>query len=542
MALFALSCAGLLMFLWLSFGGTIPLNPQGYRIQVSFPNAGQLGTQADVRIAGVTIGKVVEKSLDPDGNRTVATLQIDHKFAPIHRDSHAILRQKTIIGETYVELSPGTPHSPTLPDGGMLPARPGAERRAARPMCSTRSTPRPAMRSRAGSRSSPRRWPATTMNLNNVLGNLPTFAASAERHPRGCSTSSTASVVRLLQNGGTTFAALGQNQSALRNLITSAEATFATTAANNAALAQTFHVFPTFLNESKLTFARLQSFALDTDPVIRELNPAIQQLGPTLRSVRALSPDLRRLFTNLGPLITASKTGLPAVRDVINGATPVLGALGPFLEQLNPILHWLSLHQQLDLRLHLPGRGRHLRADRTPRPTAAAAGSPAAACPCGHYLRQFSPLASPVGPTRDPNTARQHLPAAAVARRRPRLQRRRQVPGQLLAAVLGLHNTGGEHAATSSVQACWVGRPPGSVNGKIPEIKAATLLEEVARDAVRHAAASARPPAARPPAPPRAESVEHGRRRASGRPVIVSAAARRRRVPSAATQAGRAAR
>jgi len=46
------------LLLWLSFGGTFPPNPQGYRIQAAFPSAGQLGTQADVRIAGVTIGKL----------------------------------------------------------------------------------------------------------------------------------------------------------------------------------------------------------------------------------------------------------------------------------------------------------------------------------------------------------------------------------------------------------------------------------------------------------------------------------------------------
>ncbi len=54
MVLFALSCVGLLLFLWLSFGGTIPFNAKGYRIQVSFPYAGQLASQADVRIAGVS--------------------------------------------------------------------------------------------------------------------------------------------------------------------------------------------------------------------------------------------------------------------------------------------------------------------------------------------------------------------------------------------------------------------------------------------------------------------------------------------------------
>src|SRR5207245_4649952 len=78
MVLFALSCVGLLLFLWLSFGGNIPFNPQGYRVRISFPNAGQLATQADVRIAGVTVGKVIDKSLDPKGNRTIATIQMSN--------------------------------------------------------------------------------------------------------------------------------------------------------------------------------------------------------------------------------------------------------------------------------------------------------------------------------------------------------------------------------------------------------------------------------------------------------------------------------
>ena len=64
MVLFALSCIGLLLFLWLSFGGKVPFNPQGYQVKVSFTNADQLATEADVRIAGVSVGKVISKSLD----------------------------------------------------------------------------------------------------------------------------------------------------------------------------------------------------------------------------------------------------------------------------------------------------------------------------------------------------------------------------------------------------------------------------------------------------------------------------------------------
>ncbi len=37
MVLFALSCFGLLLFLWLSFGGPVPLKPKTYQVRVAFP-------------------------------------------------------------------------------------------------------------------------------------------------------------------------------------------------------------------------------------------------------------------------------------------------------------------------------------------------------------------------------------------------------------------------------------------------------------------------------------------------------------------------
>ena len=106
---FALSVAALLMFLWVSFGGTLPLRPESYRFKAAFPEASLLVKEADVRIAGVNIGKVKQKELGPGGRSTVVEMEIDHRFAPIGRDAHAILRQKSLLGETYVEITPGTP-------------------------------------------------------------------------------------------------------------------------------------------------------------------------------------------------------------------------------------------------------------------------------------------------------------------------------------------------------------------------------------------------------------------------------------------------
>ncbi len=103
--LFVLSCFGLLMFLWESFGGPLPLKPKGYRFTVAFPRSFALAEESDVRISGVEVGHVVSLALGKDG-RTHATLEVAGRYAPIRANMHAILRQKTLLGETYVQLDP----------------------------------------------------------------------------------------------------------------------------------------------------------------------------------------------------------------------------------------------------------------------------------------------------------------------------------------------------------------------------------------------------------------------------------------------------
>src|SRR5680860_1574509 len=118
---FTLSCVGILLFLWLSFGGTIPLRPEAYRFTAAFPEASTLVEEADVRLAGVNVGKVKTRELAKDGGRSVVEIELTEAYAPIPRDTKAILRQKTLLGETYVELTPGDPEAGMLGDGERLP-------------------------------------------------------------------------------------------------------------------------------------------------------------------------------------------------------------------------------------------------------------------------------------------------------------------------------------------------------------------------------------------------------------------------------------
>jgi len=378
MVLFALSCFGLLLFLWLSFGGAVPLKPEGYRFKVALPEATQLGLEADVRVAGVSVGKVRGKELDPDGGgRTIATIELDRRFAPIHKDAVAILRQKTLLGETYLELTPGSPHTKYLAENGRL-ANSQVQPTVELDEILQALDPTTRLAFHTWQQELAKTIANRGQDFSDTLGNLPAFTTDASALLKVLYTQSQ-DLTKLVHNTGTVFEALTRNEGQLHNLITNSADVFHATAAQNEALAQTFHIFPTFLDESKLTMARLQKFAINTDPLIRDLKPVAHDLVPTLHAVRLLAPDLRRLFKNLDPLIKASKKGLPALRDILLGAIPLLGATGPFLSQLNPILQFLELYQKQVADFISQGKS-------AVAPTVASASGGV-----GHYLRQQGP-------------------------------------------------------------------------------------------------------------------------------------------------------
>jgi phospholipid/cholesterol/gamma-HCH transport system substrate-binding protein len=343
MVLFALSCFGLLLFLWLAFGGTVPLKPKGYRFQATFDEASQLAKEADVRISGVPVGKV--KTIEPDkrSGRTLAVIEMESRYAPVPSDAKAILRQKTLLGETYVELTPGSDAAEPIPENGTLAASQVAPTveldeilRAFDP--ETREAFQSWMQSQATAIDGHGR------DVNDALGNLGPFAEDAATLVDVLNRQQGA-VSRLVSNSGVVFGALTERQGQLRSLIGNSNRVFAATAARDRELRESFRALPTFADESRLTVRRLAEFARDTDPLVTQLRPAARELSPTLVDLGALAPDLERLFVELNPLIDASRTGFPAAQRVLRDLRPLLGQVDPAARQVVPLLDFLGLYK-----------------------------------------------------------------------------------------------------------------------------------------------------------------------------------------------------
>jgi virulence factor Mce-like protein len=344
MVAFGLSCFGILVFLWLNFGGSVPLQPQGYRVTVGFPEATQLAQEADVRISGVRVGRVKKKEPNPNTGLTDTEIEIDARYAPIPKDTRAILRQKTLLGETYVELSPGTAGSGNVEDGGKLPAGRVAETveldeilRGFDPETRARFS---TWFDQAGVAAR-----GNAEYLNDALALLTPFAEDTDEVLKVLRQQSGATQ-RLIRDTGYVFDALSERKGQLRDLIRNSNRTWEAIASRDAQLADTFRVFPTFLRESRATTERVTRFAANTDPLITQLRPAARALSPTLVDLDALAPDLKGLFVDLNPLVRVSRRGLPATEQVLDNTRPLLARLDPWLRNFTPIVDYLGLYRR----------------------------------------------------------------------------------------------------------------------------------------------------------------------------------------------------
>ncbi|MEV4422817.1 MlaD family protein [Patulibacter sp. NPDC049589] len=340
MIVFALSSFGALLFLWVSFGGGVPLKPVGYRFGVDITQAAQLTRQSDVRISGVSVGKVV--ALDPNSDgRTRVTIELRAKYAPIPRAARAMLRSKTLLGETYVEIAPNrAAGTGALPDGGTLAAgavQPTVELddvlKTLDPK--TRAAFRVWQQTQAGALN------GKGVDLNEAFGELPRFVDEIDRLSATLDAQG-AAVKQSVSGTADVFDAISRRRGDLRTLMAAGDRAFSAIGDRNRQLADIFRRLPRFEREVALTLPQVTALGDRALPIVQRLQPVATQLTPTFDALDRLSPDLQGLMQRLGPVITASKAGLPAFDRVLDRLPTVLGALTPFTRTADPLLRQIS--------------------------------------------------------------------------------------------------------------------------------------------------------------------------------------------------------
>jgi len=390
--LFVLSCVGLIIYVWTQFGGTLPLGVKGYRIHADFEQASQLTPHADVRMAGVNVGKVV--AVTARGLKADATIELEAKYAPLPIDARAILRQKTLLGETFVALTPGSRGARKIQEGGRLPdANVQATQQLDTVLGSFDPPTQRNLRRFLNGLSSALQGRGA--DINAALGNLDPTLSSLDRVVTILDRQSS-SVRRLVQDTGTVLQTVGDKRADLKTLVGAGDQVLSATAARNRELTATIRALPPFLGQLRMTLHDVDTTAGYAAPTLRALRPVAPLVRPTLQAIIQITPQVLGVFHQLGPLITTSIRSLPAVTRIADATVPFADALARTTAQVMPVIALTKLY------------GTPITSAFANLASTFEATTPLADGTSQHYLRAAIPFSneSPVGATQRPGSNR----------------------------------------------------------------------------------------------------------------------------------------
>ena len=90
----------------------------GYNVVAKFTNADGINVGADVRISGITVGKVSSLELDPVTYLAEVTLALG-SGTEIPSDSSIAVKSESLLGGRYMAIEPGADEA-MLADGGEI--------------------------------------------------------------------------------------------------------------------------------------------------------------------------------------------------------------------------------------------------------------------------------------------------------------------------------------------------------------------------------------------------------------------------------------
>ena len=90
----------------------------GYRVNAVFKTGADLVAGDDVSMSGLRVGKI--ETLTPMAGAVEVSMLLHQDFTPVFKDARAVIRQKNLLGEAYVELNRGHASQGAIPQGGTI--------------------------------------------------------------------------------------------------------------------------------------------------------------------------------------------------------------------------------------------------------------------------------------------------------------------------------------------------------------------------------------------------------------------------------------
>jgi phospholipid/cholesterol/gamma-HCH transport system substrate-binding protein len=349
-ALFAIG-ATIMGYIYVNVGGYVPLvSERAYTVSVRLADADNVVTAGRVSSAGVRIGAVRSASRAPDGITVVLT--IDRDYAPLHAGASVRLGERSLVGESYFDLTDGT-GSP-LPSGSELP------RSAVRPSVQLRDVLASLDAGTRGELASMiRSVGAGTDGVRPEVDQLFTGLGGFGRGGATTLDAVSGQSAELRQLGGNTSTLLNALDGGEGQLVTLVQAADRLTHASSEqarAVRATVRELPATLDSARTAASALEDIARAVGPVADRLRDSAQPLSDALSTLPEVSDNLSDLVPELGETVDRAPTTLrltPQLSDDVRGFIPPAHEA---LRDLDPMLAYLSPYG-LDLAAFLANFG-----------------------------------------------------------------------------------------------------------------------------------------------------------------------------------------
>jgi phospholipid/cholesterol/gamma-HCH transport system substrate-binding protein len=296
-----------------------------YTVSARFVDAGQLVKGNTVEVAGRPVGEVADLRLTDDNQALVVMKITDDRFRPLHEGTRATIRQVGLSGvaNRFVELTPGRPSSPELPDGATLPperTRPIVDLDAVlntfdpRTRANLQRLIRQSSRAVAGRAGHANR---ALHYLNPALGQVAGLAEELSRDE--------VALRDLVRSAAAVSSAVASREPDLEEGVSNTAVTLRALAGERAALEDSLVRAPGVLRRARPTLRRLRRTLAVVRPALREARPAAR---PLARVLRALPPAARRGT----PLVAELRRLLPALESTLDSYPPLARELIPVVE------------------------------------------------------------------------------------------------------------------------------------------------------------------------------------------------------------------
>ncbi len=330
--------AVLILLRILGYAGVSVVPQPTYSINAIVPSAVQLIPHADVREAGIKVGQVT--GINADGGDVRLVLAIDKRFGPVYANATVLIRAKSLAGENYVALDPGTRSAAIVAPNGTLPLTQAPESTQIDQVLAVLSAPRrhdlDRILAALGGGLSGRGYDLNELldgTTGIVRNGLPvTEVVSSDR----------AAVASLISDFGTVSSGLAQRATGIQALAADARSLSTAVAARDGSLAATVRVLPALLSRAHSAVDSVGAFSRLADPVVANLSGAASELVPAMDALGPAALELHGALRALGNFDAPGRRLLQTLRRFAPVATTLMGPLETTMRQFNPALGYLK--------------------------------------------------------------------------------------------------------------------------------------------------------------------------------------------------------